>query len=121
MNDSETGTTGPNSSLGLDPKIGAVIAYVGGWVTGIVMFVLEQQDDFIRFHAMQSILTFGGLTVLFTAVSIVPGVNILAIFLSPLVGIASLVVWIMLLIKAGQGERYKLPVVGDLAEQYSKR
>ena len=107
------------SSTGLDSNIGGLLSYVLGWITGLIFFLLEEKDESVRFHAMQSIIVFGAFTVL----SIVLGVLFMVPYLGPILGaffwIASLVLWIILMVKAYQGERYKLPIAGDLAEKYS--
>ena len=47
----------------LTPNVAALLCYVGGWISGIVLLVLEQKNRFVRFHALQSIILFGSLTV----------------------------------------------------------
>ena len=56
--------------MNIDPKLAMGLSYVGGWVTGLIFFLLEKQNRQVRFHAMQSILFFGGLTVLNIVISI---------------------------------------------------
>jgi uncharacterized membrane protein len=102
MADEKTGT-------GLPPNTAAALSYALGWLTGLIFLLLEK-DKYVRFHAMQSIVVFGFLTL----VTFVPIINI---FLSPLVVIVGFVLWLVLIFKAYQGEKYKLPVVGDFAEQ----
>jgi len=94
---------------GLPKNTAAALTYVLGWLTGIV-FLLIEKDPFVRFHAMQSIITFGILTIL----AIVPVVGWI---LSPLVMIVGFVLWLVLIFKAYQGEEFKLPVIGDFAKK----
>lgn len=94
---------------GLPKNTAAALSYVLGWLTGII-FLLIEKDPFVRFHAMQSIITFGLLTLL----SFVP---IIGWILSPLVMIVGFVLWLVLIYKAYQGEEFKLPVIGDFAEK----
>ena len=68
----------------------------------------------MRFHAMQSIMTFGGLTVLFMVLGFIP---IIGWMLIPVLVIAQLILWILLMVKAYQGQTFKLPMIGDLAEK----
>ena len=107
------------SSTGLDSNIGGLLSYVFGWITGLIFFLIEEKDEFVRFHAMQSLIVFGAITV----VSIVLGILFMIPFLGPILGaffwIATVVLWIILMVKAYQGERYKLPIAGNLAEKYS--
>ncbi len=97
------------SGTGLPRNTAAALSYVLGWLTGII-FLLIEKDKFVRFHAMQSIITFGLLTV----VSFVPVVGWI---LSPLVMIVGFVLWLVLIFKAYQGEEFKLPVIGDFAQK----
>lgn len=102
MPEGKTGT-------GLPTNTAAALSYVLGWLTGIV-FLLIEKDPFVRFHAMQSIITFGLLTI----ISFIP---IIGWLLSPLAMIIGFVLWLVLIFKAYQGEKFKLPVIGDFAEK----
>lgn len=102
------------SSTGLDENVAGVLCYVLIWVTGLVFFLIEKDSKFVRFHAMQSIIVFGALFV----VSIVIGwIPIIGFVISSLIWLLALVLWIILMIKAYQGEKFKLPWAGDLAEK----
>jgi uncharacterized membrane protein len=110
-----------NSSTGLDSNIGGLLSYVLGWITGLVFFLIEEKDEFVRFHAMQSIIVFGAITVLSIVFGILFRVPFLGAILGSFLWIASVVLWIILMVKAYQGERFKLPIAGDLAEKYSAK
>ncbi|PIU33673.1 hypothetical protein COT03_02765 [Candidatus Shapirobacteria bacterium CG07_land_8_20_14_0_80_39_18] len=97
-------------TFGLEKNVACALTYVLGWVSGLVFFLAEKKDRDIRFNAAQSIVTFGALTVL----GMVPVVGWM---LSPFVFLVGLVLWVLLLVKAYQGARFKLPVIGDLAEK----
>lgn len=97
------------AGTGLPKNTAAALSYVLGWLTGII-FLLIEKDPFVRFHAMQSIVTFGLLTLL----SFVP---IIGWILSPLVMIVGFVLWLVLIFKAYQGEEFKLPWVGEFAKK----
>jgi uncharacterized membrane protein len=101
-------------ALGLPGNTAAALTYVLGWLTGIVFLLLEKNDKFVRFHAMQSIITFGLITIL----SFVP---IIGWILSPVLMIIGFVLWLLLIFKAYQGEKFKLPVIGDFAEKQMGR
>ena len=94
---------------GLPKNTAAALSYVLGWITGIVFLLLEK-DPFVRFHAMQSIIVFGGLMIL----SLLPVVGWI---LSPLVMIGGFILWLVLIFKAYQGEQFMLPVVGKFAKK----
>jgi uncharacterized membrane protein len=106
------------SSTGLDANIAAALTYLVGFITGILFLVLEKDSSFVRFHAMQSTIVSVAFVALQMALGFIP---ILGWMLMPLLGLAGLVLWLFLMVKAFQGERFKLPVVGDIAEQQVSR
>ena len=105
------------TSMGLDPNLAGLLCYVLGWVTGLVFFILEKENQFVRFHAMQSIIVFGAFTVVTIVFSYIP---ILGWIITWLVGVLSFILWLLLMVKAYQGQRYKLPWAGDIAEKQVK-
>ncbi|MBD3264007.1 MAG: DUF4870 domain-containing protein [Candidatus Omnitrophica bacterium] len=105
------------SSLGMQPNMAAMLSYVFGFITGIIFFAVEKENKFVKFHAMQSMVVFGGLFVINLVLSLL--IPPLAIFISPIIGIASVVLWIILMIKSYQGDYFKLPFAGDIAEKNS--
>jgi uncharacterized membrane protein len=103
------------ATFGLDENIAAAACYVLGWLTGIIFFIMEKENKTVRFHAMQSILTFLPLCVVYWVLSLVFFMIGLG-FIGLLVALVMLVLWLVLMLKAYQGEKFKLPVVGDIAE-----
>jgi len=102
------------TSTGLDPDLSGVLCYVLGFVSGLLFVMIEQKNAGVRFHAYQSTVTFLGLFALSLAASILPLIGwIVGIFL-PFVTVG---LWLFLMFQAFQGVRYKLPVVGDWAEE----
>nr|WP_256522446.1 DUF4870 domain-containing protein [Halobacillus sp. A5] len=101
------------SSTGLEENVGGLLAYLLGFITGIVFLLIEKENNFIRFHAMQSLIVFGGIFVLGLVVNFIP---IIGILVSLLIAPLSLVLWILLMVKAYQGKRYHLMITGDAAE-----
>jgi len=94
------------------------LAYLLGPVTGIVLLLTEKKSEYIRFHAMQSTIVFGAFLLLYLVFGIVPVLGwIIAILLSPILTLLSFVLWLVLMWKAYNGEKYKLPYFGDLAEK----
>ncbi|MCX5999351.1 MAG: DUF4870 domain-containing protein [Chloroflexi bacterium] len=103
----------------MDANVAGVLCYVLGWVSGIVFLILEKENRFVRFHAMQSIITFGGLTVISMitwALAQIPFIGVLFFIVGICEGILAFILWIVLIVKASQGETYKLPTVGDIAD-----
>ena len=106
------------TALGLNRNVSALLSYALGWVSGLAVILIEKDDDFVRFHAMQSILTFGALTLL----SLVFGSMFMFIgIMSSLIQIAGIALWILLMVKAYQGEKFMLPIIGEMAEQWAKK
>lgn len=102
------------TSTGLSPNIAGLLCYVGVWISGIIFLVLEQRNKFVRFHAAQSIIVFGTLTVAGIILGLIPVVGVA--FYS-IIGIIGFIVWIIMIVKASSGEWYKLPWAGDVAEK----
>jgi uncharacterized membrane protein len=91
-----------------------LLSYLLGLITGIIFFLIEKKNKFVRFHAVQSMLVSVTIFILNIIFSIIPGVgNILVNFLF----LAGLILWVVLMVKAYQGEMFKLPVIGELADQ----
>ncbi len=101
------------TSLGLDENVEGFLCYLFGFITGILFLVLEKKSSFVRFHAMQSTITFLGLFVLSLILGMIPIIHLLVY---P-IWILTLLLWLLLMIKALQGKRYALPVVGKMAEE----
>jgi len=122
------------TSMGLEENVASLICYVGIWITGIIFFFMEKNNKTVRFHAMQSILTFIPLSVLAWILgwvgapkwtgyggfygygSFSPGIPAL-VWLSWAIWIITVLLWLILMFKAYQGEKFKLPVIGDIAEK----
>jgi len=106
--------TETSASTGLKPTTAALLCYVVGWVTGLIFFLIERENRFVRFHAAQSIVAFGTITVAGIIFGLIPVVG--GVF-SLIIGVIGFIVWIVMIIKASNGEWYKLPWAGDVAEK----
>lgn len=113
------------TSLGMRARTAAWLCYLFNWVTGIIFFLLERENRFVRFHAMQSILFFGTISILesisrYFEMLFIYGFGV-AYFnvggLTGAIGLISFVCWIVLMVQAGKGRYYKLPFFGNLAER----
>jgi uncharacterized membrane protein len=103
------------TASGFDENVAAALAYALGWITGVIFLLTEPQNRFVRFHAMQSTIVFLALSAVCVLLQMIPLLGmLLAVFL---VIPASAVLWLVLMFKAYQGERFKLPLAGDMAEQ----
>lgn len=98
--------------FGLDANLTAVLAYAFGAISGILVLVIEREHRYVRFHAMQSTLTFLAVTALSLALGSFPVVGPV---LASLVYAVGLVVWAVLIFKAFTGECYPLPYIGEIA------
>ena len=121
------------SSTGLDENIAALLAYVFGWVSGLVFFLMEKDSKLVRFHSMQSILFCVVVAVLGIALWVVtflfllvgamlPDIMgsllaLLGTFIWLVFSVALLIAWILCLVRAYQGQFFKLPVIGNMAEK----
>lgn len=125
------------SSTGLDENIAALLSYVFGWVSGLIFFLIEKDSRLVRFHAMQSLL----FNVLVAVVGIALWIVLFVVFmivsqisgaLATVLSLVSILVWgvfllgilagfILCLVKAFQGQYFKLPVIGNFAEKFSAK
>ena len=97
------------SSTGLDENVAGLLCYLLGFITGIIFLVVEKKSSFVKFHARQSTITFLGLFVMMLLFGWIP-------VISSLILMFTLILWLVLMIKALQGKRYLLPIVGKMAE-----
>jgi uncharacterized membrane protein len=111
------GATG--STMGMDQNVAAGLSYIFGWLTGLIFFLMEKQNRFVRFNAMQSILFSLAYIVLAVFISIVTFVLPFFWFLGNLAFLGMIVVSVILMVNAFQGKYFKLPVIGDYAERYA--
>lgn len=102
------------SSTGMAPNLAAALSYLLGVITGIIFYVLEKENKFVRFHAMQSILFCGAWIVINVVLMIIP---IIGWMMAGVVNVIGAVLWLIVLFKAFSGEEFKIPVIGDLAEK----
>ncbi|WP_349769352.1 DUF4870 domain-containing protein [Bacillus sp. NTK071] len=103
------------TSSGMEENIAGLLTYTLGFITGILFLLIEKENRFVRFHAMQSIVVFGSLFVVSLVLSVIPVIGTIAssLLLPPL----SMIIWIVLMVKAYQGHQYKLPLVGEFSEK----
>jgi uncharacterized membrane protein len=103
------------TSTGLDANLAAALSYLVGFVTGIIFLIVEKENRFVRFHALQSTLVFAGIVLIDILLQVVPilGALLVIFFVIP----ASAILWLVLMFKAYQGEEFKLPLVGRVAAE----
>ena len=125
------------SSTGLDENIAALLSYVFGWVSGLIFFLIEKDSRLVRFHAMQSLLfnvlvgvvavaLWIVLFIVFLVVGYISGalatiLSLVSILVWLVFGVVILAGWVLCLVKAFQGQYFKLPVIGNFAEKFSAK
>ena len=110
--------TPSEGDTGLSANTAGLLCYLAGWITGIVFLVIDKKRKFVRFHAWQSIMTFGVLTVASLILSPIP---LIGLVLGPIIWVLGFVLWIILMVQAGTGKMWKLPLVGDWAEKQANK
>jgi len=105
------------TSTGLTENVAGLLCYILGWVSGIVFLLIEPENKFVRYHAIQSIIVFGIISVAYAIFSWIP---VAGIFFTWILSAIALILWIVLMFKAYQGTKYKLPWAGDMAEKFAE-
>ena len=103
------------STLGLEENIEGALCYSLGLITGILFLLVEKQNQFVRFHAIQSTSVFLPLFLIQMVTFIV--FTFASLILLPIIVLLEVILWVFLMYKALKGERYKLPVFGDFSER----
>ena len=134
---SQPPATAGKSSTGLDENIAALLSYIFGWVSGLIFFLIEKDSRLVRFHAMQSLLfnvlvgvvaiaLWIVLFIVFLVVGYISGalatiLSLVSILVWLVFGVVILAGWVLCLVKAFQGQYFKLPVIGNFAEKFSAK
>jgi uncharacterized membrane protein len=106
---------------GLTENVAGALAYVT-IIPAIIFLVVEpyNRNRFVRFHSFQNIFFAVGWMILWVALGIfghIPLLGWASLLLWPLIGLAGFILWLLLIFKAYQGQMFKLPLIGNLAEQ----
>jgi uncharacterized membrane protein len=113
------------AQTGLEPNVAGALCYALGWITGLIFFFIDKRPS-VQFHAKQSIVVFGGIAILYIVLGPLLGFGFMAgglgmwsIFhlVFTLLWLASIVLWILLMVKAYQGEKFRVPIAADLADK----
>src|SRR5271170_3013293 len=109
----------------MSENVAGLLCYLLGWLSGLILFLTDKRP-FVRFHAAQSIVIFGGLNILIYIASIVFGFGFMvatpsgfsrAYEIYRLVDLGIIALWIVLMLKAYQRERFRLPIAADLVDK----
>jgi uncharacterized membrane protein len=103
-------------AAGSNKKTYSTLAYILGWITGVIFLFVGKDDPDVKWNAANAIVVFGGLSVIGIVFSVIPGVK----YLTPLVSLVSFVYWLVFLIKnlQGHGERQHAPLISGFIDQY---
>lgn len=111
----------------LDPHLSGALAYLLGPITGILFLILDRHHPFVRFHAVQCLVV----SVVWFAAGLAIGILGVLLGWIPLlgwlveVGLAvvvsgvGLVLWVLLMVRAFQGEEWEVPVLGRYARDFA--
>jgi uncharacterized membrane protein len=114
------------AQTGIEENVAGALCYALGWITGLVFFLIDKRP-YVRFHAAQSIVVFGGLHIVYFVLGMIFGIGMFSFggftgiglgwALFSLLDLVVFILWILLMIKAYQGERFRIPIAADFAEQ----
>jgi len=120
--------TGPTST-GVDPRLSALLCYTAWWLSGVIFLIIEQQHRTVRFHAAQSLVLFGALSLLIGGLSVFSVAMLMvssgafqaARVLVYVVWIAAVGVWLLLMYRAYHGHTWRVPLASTLAAKIAAR
>jgi len=101
------------TASGLDANVAAALSYLVGFVSGAIFLVVEKDNRFVRFHALQSTVFFLGVVIVDVLLGVIPLLGFL-MFVFIVIPVSA-VVWLLMIYKAYQGEEFKLPLIGQWA------
>lgn len=122
-----SGPTPPAGTSGLAPNIASLLCYICSPITGIIFLLIEKENRDVKFHAWQSIAFGVSYIAVVIALEIVAAIigwvasvlGVIVGFFIPIVMLGALILWIVCLVKAYQGERWRIPILGDFAAKKS--
>ena len=117
------------TSTGVDPRLSALLCYTAWWLSGVIFLIIEQQHREVRFHAAQSLVLFGGLSVIIAMLSfgsvamlmVSGGAFQAARMLLYLVWLAAVLIWLVLMYRTYNGQTWRVPLAGNLAAKIAAR
>jgi uncharacterized membrane protein len=120
--------TTQSAQSGMSENVAGLLCYLLGWITGLIFFLIDKRP-FVRFHAAQSMVVFGGLHIINFVIVIFFGAGMMmrggfsafgmGAALNGLVSLVALILWILLMVKAYQHEKYEVPIAGGIAKSFS--
>ncbi len=125
----EPTSTNESTSTGVDPRLAALLCYTAWWLSGLIFLFIEQQHRTVRFHAAQSLVLFGGLSIIIAVLSFVSVAMLMvsggafqaARVVVYVVWIGAVGLWLVLMYRTYHGETWRVPLAGDLAARIAAR
>lgn len=125
---SPQGAPAASTSTGVDPHVASMLCYAAWWVTGLLFLFLERQHRGVRFHAAQSLVLFGGLSLLMACIGAASAMSLFVapsffqtlLSLNSLIWLACVILWAILIVQTLRGETVRVPLVADLADRLSE-
>jgi uncharacterized membrane protein len=117
----------PTTQPGMAENVAGLLCYLFLWVTGVIFFFIDKRP-FVKFHAAQSMVVFGGLFAIRLVIGafLAPSYAVMGLgafgligALYTLIGLVTIFLWILLMIKAYQGQKYELPIAGGIAKSFA--
>ncbi|HSP08462.1 MAG TPA: hypothetical protein VLU92_02555 [Candidatus Dormibacteraeota bacterium] len=107
---------GTPSAAGTNKKTYSILAYLLGWITGLIFLFVGKDDPDVKWNAANSIIVFGGLQIIIIVLGFIPVVNLLVVIL----GLVAFVYWVIFLIQGlqGTGQRIQAPLIGSFIDPY---
>src|SRR5216683_2832645 len=120
--------TTQSAQSGMSENVAGFLCYLVGWITGLIFFLIDKRP-FVRFHAAQSMVVFGGLHIINIALGIFFGAGLMfrggfgafgmGAALYGLISLVGLILWILLMVKAYQHEKFEVPIAGGIAKSFA--
>ena len=111
------------SSTGMEENVAGLLCYLAGWITGIIFLVIERDSKFVKYHAIQSIVVFGAITILFIIFAILGMIPVIGFIFSVvlwwILWVVMIVLWIILMINAYQGKKINIAGAGSIASKHA--
>jgi uncharacterized membrane protein len=116
-----------SAQSGMTENVAGLLCYVLGWITGLIFFLIDKRP-FVRFHAAQSIVVFGGLHIILIGLGVLGagmffmhGFGLLGMgwALYGLIDLVGFILWILLMVKAYQHEKFEVPIAAGIAKSFA--
>ena len=117
-----------SAQSGMSENVAGFLCYLLGWITGLIFFLIDKRP-FVRFHAAQSMVVFGGLHIINIIIGIFFGAGLMMMggfsafgmgaALYGLISLLALILWILLMVKAYQHEKFEVPIAAGIAKSFA--